>query len=144
MAARKTSSPAAKAIVHLRELGLARFPGAHLKSPWPGHSDLAVDDKTFAYLSGPGDPPGMSVKLPLSGPLALALQGARPAAYGLGRAGWVSLSFDGHALPPMAQLEAWLEESYRAQASKRRLAEFEGGAVVAVVRKQARKKAAKK
>jgi len=34
----------------LRAYGLA-FPGAHTKSPWPGHLDLAVNDKTFAYLS---------------------------------------------------------------------------------------------
>ena len=34
----------------LRAFGLS-YPGAHTKSPWPGHLDLAVNDKTFAYLS---------------------------------------------------------------------------------------------
>ena len=29
----------------LRAFGLA-YPGVHTKSPWPGHLDLAVKDKT--------------------------------------------------------------------------------------------------
>lgn len=126
MASRRPSvSAAARAIVHLRELGLRRYPGAHVKSPWPGHMDLAVNDRTFAYLSAPGDPPGLSLKLPFSRSLALQLPGAQPTAYGLGKSGWVSLSFDGHPPPPLAQLEAWLDESYRAQAPKRLLVQFE-------------------
>src|SRR5262245_36838573 len=39
----------------LRAFGLG-FPGAHTKSPWPGHDDLAVNDKTFVYLSAEGEP----------------------------------------------------------------------------------------
>ncbi|MBL9077864.1 MAG: MmcQ/YjbR family DNA-binding protein [Planctomycetes bacterium] len=126
MATRKAKSGAAAAVEHLRERGL-RYPGASLKSPWPGHADLAVDDKTFAYLSAPGDPPHVSFKLPVSHPLALSLPGAEPTPYGLGKSGWVSLSLDA-ALPPVAQLEAWLDESYRAQAKKKRLAELDAGA----------------
>ena len=49
----------------LRAFGL-RYPGAHTKSPWPGHLDLAVKDKTFAYLSAPGEPLSISCKLPHS------------------------------------------------------------------------------
>jgi predicted DNA-binding protein (MmcQ/YjbR family) len=124
-ARRKNASSAAAVIGHLRELGLGRYPGAHVKSPWPGHLDLAVADKTFAYLSAPGDPPGLSLKLPFTGSIARSLPGATPTGYGLGKSGWVSLSFDGHPLPPIAQLEAWLDESYRAQAPKRLLAAFE-------------------
>jgi hypothetical protein len=44
-----------KVLKELRSFGLA-YPGAHTKSPWPGHLDLAVHDKTFAYLSIEGDP----------------------------------------------------------------------------------------
>lgn len=32
----------------LRAFGLS-YPGAHTRSPWPGHRDLAVKDKTFTY-----------------------------------------------------------------------------------------------
>jgi predicted DNA-binding protein (MmcQ/YjbR family) len=128
MASRRSTSAASTAIAHLRELGLRRYPGAHVKSPWPGHLDLAVNDKTFVYLSAPGDPPGVSLKLPFSRSLALQLPGAEPTAYGLGKSGWVSLSFDGHPVPPLPQLEEWLDESYRSQAPKRPLAQFEAGA----------------
>jgi predicted DNA-binding protein (MmcQ/YjbR family) len=111
---------------HLRQLGLRKYPGAHLKSPWPGHLDLAVQDKTFAYLSAPGDPAGISLKLPLSCSIALQLPGAEPTGYGLGKSGWVSLMLDGRELPPVEQLEEWLDESYRAQAPKKLLAQLDG------------------
>src|SRR5690606_14625941 len=81
----------------LRARGLA-YPGAHFKSPWPGHMDLAVNDKTFAYLSLEGEPLSISCKLPTSGDLALALPYTKPTAYGLGRSGWVTATFEaGHA-----------------------------------------------
>ena len=53
------------ALERLREFGLS-YPGAHTKSPWPGHLDLAVNDKTFAYLSVAGEPLTISCKLPRS------------------------------------------------------------------------------
>ena len=49
----------------LRKFGLA-FPGAHSKSPWPEHDDLAVKDKTFAFMSETGRPLSISVKLTVS------------------------------------------------------------------------------
>ena len=54
----------------LRAFGL-KYPGTHFKSPWPGHKDLAVKDKTFAYLSLEGEPLGISCKLPQSASVAL-------------------------------------------------------------------------
>jgi hypothetical protein len=47
-------------LCELREFGLA-YPGAHTKSPWPGHIDLAVKDKTFAYLGIEGEPVSISL-----------------------------------------------------------------------------------
>jgi predicted DNA-binding protein (MmcQ/YjbR family) len=142
MAERRRRADAAGLIERLREFGLARYPGAHLKSPWPGHLDLAVNDKTFAYLSAPGDPPGMSLKLPLSASIALDLRGAEPTGYGLGKSGWVSLSFAAAEPPPRAQLEQWLDESYRAQAPKKLLASFDraAGAPDAAAGKRRQKK----
>ena len=58
----------------LRAFGSA-YPGAHAKSPWPGHNDLAVNNKTFAYLSVEGEPFSMSVKL--RGAQAAVLQANR-------------------------------------------------------------------
>ena len=89
--ATKRSSDAA--LRELRAYGLA-YPGAHTKSPWPGHLDLAVKDKTFAYLSLEGEPFSISCKLPSSNAIALALPFTRPAEYGLGKSGWVSAQFE--------------------------------------------------
>nr|HEX4314651.1 MmcQ/YjbR family DNA-binding protein [Kofleriaceae bacterium] len=106
-------------LLELREFGLA-YPGAHLKSPWPGHKDLAVNDKTFAYLSVEGEPLHVGCKLPTSSAMALMLPGATPMAYGLGKSGWVSLDLGGVSARDIdvAMLKAWIDESYRAQAPK--------------------------
>lgn len=126
---RRPQSPSDVLVRHLRELGLAKYPGSHLMSPWPGHLDLAVDGKTYAYLSLDGEPFGISCKLPKSSGFALSIPGTRPTPYGLGKSGWVSLSVEeGAAVPPVELMEEWLDESYRAQAKKRRLKELDGDA----------------
>ncbi|MGE3634550.1 MAG: MmcQ/YjbR family DNA-binding protein, partial [Sandaracinaceae bacterium] len=107
-----------RALEELRAHGL-RFPGAHLKSPWPEHKDLAVNDKTFAYMGHGGDALGLSCKLPHSNREALMLEGATPGAYGLGKSGWVAITFPLESDPPVEMLKEWLEESYRAQAPKK-------------------------
>jgi predicted DNA-binding protein (MmcQ/YjbR family) len=142
MAKKKAGSTATDEILlALRAHGLA-YPGAHLKSPWPGHKDLAVDDKTFAYLSTEGEPLGVGCKLPRSAAVALMLPGASPMAYGLGKSGWVSLKLDGVAAADIDvdMLKAWIEESYRAQASKRRVKELDAGGSAAPPAKAAPKR----
>jgi predicted DNA-binding protein (MmcQ/YjbR family) len=106
------------AVEQLRAFGL-RYPGAHTKSPWPGHLDLAVNDKTFAYLSLAGEPLTISCKLPRSADSALSLPFTTPAAYGLGKSGWVTATFPDDAPVPVELLQEWIDESYRAQAPKR-------------------------
>jgi predicted DNA-binding protein (MmcQ/YjbR family) len=105
----------------LRAFGLA-YPGAHTKSPWPGHLDLAVNDKTFAYLSLAGEPFHISCKLPHSNGVALSLPFCKPAAYGLGKSGWVAASPSVDEMPPTEMLKEWIDESYRAQAPKKLIA----------------------
>ena len=114
----KSSGPHDQQLETLFEFGLG-YPGAHVKSPWPGHRDLAVKDKTFAYLSVPGEPLGVSCKLPSSCDDALRLPFTSPTEYGLGKSGWVSASFEPGADVPVDMLKAWIDESYRAQAPKR-------------------------
>jgi len=106
----------------LRAFGLS-YPGAHTKSPWPGHLDLAVNDKTFAYLSLEGEPLSISCKLPSSSAVALMLPFCKPTGYGLGKSGWVSASFE-RAAPDLEMLKAWVDESYRAQAPKKLVAQI--------------------
>jgi predicted DNA-binding protein (MmcQ/YjbR family) len=110
----------------LRAFGL-RYPGAHLKSPWPGHLDLAVKDKTFAYLSIEGEPFGISCKLPHSNTVALMLPFTEPTSYGLGKSGWVSAKFPRGKRPPVDLFKAWIDESYRAQAPKKLVATLGAG-----------------
>lgn len=108
----------------LRAFGLA-YPGAHSKAPWPEHDDLAVNDKTFAYLPVAGQPFSLSVKLPYTGEVALELPYARPTAYGLGKSGWVSFTPAQGETPSLEQLKDWIDESYRAQAPKKLVRELD-------------------
>jgi predicted DNA-binding protein (MmcQ/YjbR family) len=119
MAARK-SSGSGDPMAELRAFGLT-YPGAHTKSPWPGHLDLAVKDKTFAYLSAPGDPFKLSCKLPRSCEEALTLPFTSPTPYGLGKSGWVTAELPEGSVP-VELFKAWIDESYRAQAPKRLVA----------------------
>src|SRR3569623_1875237 len=116
------------AVKKLRAFGLA-YPGAHTKSPWPGHMDLAVKDKTFAYLRVEGEPLKVSCKRPQSSELALELPFATPTPYGLGKSGWVTAQFEASDAPPLEVLQAWIDESYRAQAPKKLVAALDGRAV---------------
>jgi predicted DNA-binding protein (MmcQ/YjbR family) len=125
----RTKNPSDAVLLELRAFGLA-YPGAHTKSPWPGHLDLAVKDKTFAYLSLPGEPFSISCKLPQSNAIALALPFTKPAEYGLGKSGWVKASFELGQKPPVELFKAWIDESYRAQAPKKLVAALSAGGEV--------------
>lgn len=145
MAPRDDSTAAA--LAELRAFGLT-YPGAHTKSPWPGHLDLAVNDKTFAYLSVEGDPFKISCKLPHSSDDALSLPFVAPTEYGLGKSGWVTARPTGPV--PVDMFKAWIDESYRAQAPKRLVAALaaEGGAsaapAAAIEKRTAKKQTGKK
>ena len=108
----------------LRAFGLA-YPGAHSKAPWPEHDDLAVRDKTFAYLPVAGGPFSLSVKLPYTGEVALDLPFASPTGYGLGKSGWVSFTPSEAEMPSLDQLKEWIDESYRAQAPRKLVKELD-------------------
>ncbi len=123
------------ALKELRDFGLA-YPGTHLKSPWPGHKDLAVKDKTFAYLSHEGEPFGISCKLPQSSAAALMLPFTSPTGYGLGKSGWVTAKLADAAQLPVEMFKLWIDESYRAQAPKKLVASL---SPAAPAKKRARK-----
>jgi len=107
---RRSSANEDRVMAELRAFGAA-YPGAHSKSPWPGHDDLAVNSKTFAYLSVEGEPFSMSVKLPFTGEEARSLPFARPAEYGLGKSGWVVFEPGADQMPPMRQLKSTSPQS---------------------------------
>lgn len=102
----------------LREIALS-FPEVHEDFPW-GHRAMKVRKKAFAFIAlSEEEGLGISLKLPSSGVLALALPFASPTGYGLGKSGWVTYRFAEGDEIPFELLEEWLEESYRAIAPKR-------------------------
>lgn len=139
----RTKHNADAAVKALREFGLG-YPGAHIKSPWPTHMDLAVNNKTFAYLSTEGEPFGISCKLPQSNAVALMLPFTKPAAYGLGKSGWVSASPPPDQPIPIDMFKEWLDESYRAQAPKKLIAQLTTGKPPPAAAKSPPKKPARK
>jgi predicted DNA-binding protein (MmcQ/YjbR family) len=110
----------------LRDAALT-YPGATEEFPW-GERVIKVKGKVFAFL-GKGDGElGMSLKLPKSGGLALTLPFCEPTGYGLGKAGWVSATFEKAKDVDLDTILAWLDESYRAVAPKTLIKELDARA----------------
>ena len=99
------------------------LPGAFADMPWEGDVVAKVGKKIFVFF-GSGEQPAISVKLPDSADHALATPGAVPTSYGLGRHGWVTVPTD-RSEAPVDLLRDWIEESYRAIATKRLIAELD-------------------
>jgi predicted DNA-binding protein (MmcQ/YjbR family) len=107
----------------LRRYALS-FPGATEDFPW-GETVCKVRGKVFVFFGHSGTGLGLSVKLPASSLLALTLPFASPTGYGLGKSGWVSAQFASRDAVPLELLEKWIDESYRAVAPKRLVAELD-------------------
>ena len=106
----------------LRALALA-FPEAHEDFPW-GHRAIKVRGKAFVFMSKDEPALSVSVKLPWSAEGALQLPCCEPTHYGLGRSGWVTATFGPKEKAPLDALGSWIEESYRAVAPKRLVAQL--------------------
>jgi len=116
---------AGKMSARLREFALA-LPGAHEEFPW-GERVVKVNKKVFLFLGRDEDMEsgvGLDVKLPISGEDVLNLPFAKPAGYGLGKHGWVSIRFPPGEQPPLEMIFDWIEESYRAIAPKKLAAQL--------------------
>ncbi len=101
------------------------LPGAWEDHPWD-EIVAKVDKKVFVFFGQPDNPegPGMTVKLLGSHGEALGVPGVSPTGYGLGKSGWVNISF-GDKTPPAGVLTDWIEESYRLVAPKKLIAELD-------------------
>lgn len=109
-----------------RAFGLG-LPGAWEDFPW-GENVAKAGKKIFAFLGEPGRAePRFTVKLTDEElhAHALSIPGAEPAGYGLGKSGWVTVPLGGPGAPEAEVLCDWVEESYRAVAPKRLVAELE-------------------
>ena len=97
------------------------YPETAEEFPW-GESAFKVKGKTFVFMRDGAEGVSFSVKVPDSRDLALSLPGAEPTHYGLGAKGWVTIA--PVASTPMHVLEFLIDESYRAVAPKRVLAQL--------------------
>lgn len=116
-------NPFRKVEAALRKQALA-YPHTTEDFPW-GHSAYKVKGKMFLVISRDEGFLNVTMKLPVSGPMALTLPFASPTGYGLGKSGWVTAQFDADDEIPVDMLREWLDESFRAIAPKRVLAELE-------------------
>jgi predicted DNA-binding protein (MmcQ/YjbR family) len=104
-------------IDELERFALA-LPEAWADTPW-GDRVVKVAKKIFVFLSSPGAArPGLTVKLPDSHDHGLSFEGAVLPGYGLGKHGWVTIYIDGVPKEERDVLFDFIEESYRAVASK--------------------------
>ena len=117
-------SPWTRAESHLRQHALA-YPEAYEEFPW-GERALKVNGKIFFMMYRNAEVFGLTMKLPISGKIALGLPFASPTGYGLGKSGWVSARFVAGQDVPVEMIKEWVDESYRAIAPKRLMAQLEG------------------
>ncbi|MEV8475039.1 MmcQ/YjbR family DNA-binding protein [Streptomyces sp. NPDC051173] len=117
----------ARAKVRAFALGL---PGTVEEFPWEEDAVIKVNKKIFVFLGSEGntETPGIGVKLKdeEAHGHALAVPGAAPMGYGLGRSGWVSVPLTGGDVP-VDLLCDWVEESYRTIAPKKLVAQLDAG-----------------
>ncbi len=136
--ATRPSADMARAEQAIAKLALA-YPDVVENNPW-GHRAFKVRGKTFLFLGADRSGLSFSLKLPSSGPEVLQRPGAEPTHYGLGKSGWVTLSYSAGDKVPLADVKRWLEESFAAVAPKARAPR---GAKPAAKKKAAARPAAK-
>jgi predicted DNA-binding protein (MmcQ/YjbR family) len=118
----KKKRPTSASMERIRKAALA-YPETHEDHPW-GEVAIKVKGKVFIFMGQGDNGFGFSVKLPKSGPSVRKKKFAEPTHYGLGKHGWVTLTFTSEAGVPMKDALAWLDESFCAVAPKTVLAKL--------------------
>jgi predicted DNA-binding protein (MmcQ/YjbR family) len=109
---------------HIREFALS-LPEAVEEHPW-GDDVAKAGGKVFVFLSpAAATTQVMTVKLAESHGHALAIDGAEPTRYGLGKSGWVNVPLSAPGVTRELLCD-WIEESYRIVAPKRLLQRLDG------------------
>src|SRR6266705_262255 len=101
----------------LRKVALT-YPETYEESPW-GDRVVKVKGKIFLFCGVWDDKLGISVKLPRSAREVLREPWAKPTPYGLGKRGWVSMTWERDGEVPQERVAAFIDESYRALAPKK-------------------------
>lgn len=113
----------------LRKYALT-FPDAAEEFPW-GERVIKVRGKIFVFLGIIDDVLRIGMKLPTSFEMALTLPFVTPTGYGLGRAGWVTAKVPPRAKPDIALLKGWIDQSYRAVATRKLVIALDGASTKA-------------
>lgn len=110
---------------HARHVAFAlAYPEAWQDAPWDGDLVAKVGKKIFVFFDT-GEVPGVGVKLPHSAEQALLSDAVAPMGYGLGKWGWVVAHLEGPDAPEAGVIEDWIDESYRAVAPKKLIAQLD-------------------
>ena len=96
------------------------LPEAVEDHPW-NETVTKVRKKVFVFFGGDPSANRITVKLVESHGHALSIEGAERTGYGLGKAGWVTVTVDAEGVE-FDLLCDWIEESYRIVAPKRLVA----------------------
>jgi predicted DNA-binding protein (MmcQ/YjbR family) len=96
------------------------LPEAVEEHPWE-ETVAKVRRKVFVFFNGDPSRDRITVKLVESHRHALAIDGAAPSGYGLGKSGWVTIPVDAPGLDDELLCD-WIEESYRVVAPRRLIA----------------------
>lgn len=111
------SVPFHRSLSPLAEFALS-FPGAWADEPW-GDPVVKVGKKIFVFISSStSTDPAITVKVPDSRAHALSFPESAPTGYGLGKHGWVTIRVDHVPDGERDVLRDFVEESYRAVATK--------------------------
>ena len=114
--------------IHEKLLAYAlSLPGAYEDHPWE-EVVAKVNKKVFVFFGLAAEIDNrlmMGVKLPQTGVYALQMAHVQPMGYNLGKSGWIVAQYPPDAGPPVDLLREWIEESYRAVAPKRLVAELD-------------------
>ena len=103
------------------------LPGAYEDHPWD-EVVIKVHKKIFVFFgmaAAMHQRVLLGVKLPETGIYALQMPFVKPSGYNLGKYGWVTIQFPPDEHPPVDLLLEWIEESYRAVAPKRLIAQLD-------------------
>src|SRR4051794_18856358 len=122
--ANPTTTPK-QAAAALRKFALG-FPETHEDHPW-GEYAVKVGKKAFLFMRSDKTGLSLSTKLPESNEDALERAFAKPTAYGLGKSGWITATFEPKDKVPVPLIKRWIEESFRAVAPKKLVAQLGEG-----------------
>jgi predicted DNA-binding protein (MmcQ/YjbR family) len=106
------------------------LPGAYEDHPW-GENVFKVNRKIFVFMGLHTDQPtelSFTVKLPHSYSDALNFSFCRVPGYNLGKSGWVQIKIPAEEIDsaPVDLFKRWIEESYRAIATRKLVAQLNG------------------